>query len=107
MSVYFLSMMLLSAGSFIHSRCEAPEMRPDSAGADMTWRWVARAALVMWIALIIWGFRELHWSQPLAGIMASLGVNALVAMRGPMRTWPGLSLMLCATGLVAGSTVFF
>ena len=32
---------------------------------------------------------------------------ALVATRGPMRTWPGLSLMLCATGLVAGSTVFF
>jgi len=103
MLTYFVGMALLSAGSFIHSRCAAPEMRPASAGADIVWRWTARAALFMWIALIVWGFARLHWSQPVAAVMLSLGANGLIAMRGPMRTWPGISLIFCAAGLLSGA----
>jgi len=100
--MYLLAMMLLSGGSFIRSRCAAPEMRPSSPAGDMFWTWLARAALLAWLALIAWGFLRFHWSQPLAAVFASLAVNALIAMRGPMRTWPGLSMMFCVAGLLAG-----
>lgn len=103
MSTYFMAMMLLSAGSFIRSRSAAPEMRPASSASDMVWGMAARAAFVMWLALIIWGFVTYHWSQPVSAVMVSLVVNALIAMRGPMRTWPGLSLMFCVAGLMSGA----
>jgi hypothetical protein len=106
MSTYFMAMMLLSAGSFIRTRSAAPEMRPASAAGDMAWGLAARAAFLMWLALIVWGFMTYHWSQPVAAVMASLATNALIAMRGPMRTWPGLSLMFCVAGLLSGAVVF-
>lgn len=106
MLTYFVGMMLLSAGSFIHSRSEAPEMRPASAGGDLLWRWTAKAAFAAWLALIVWGFMHFHWSQPIAGVMASLGVNGLIAQRGPMRTWPGVSLIFCTAGLLSAVAVF-
>lgn len=106
MSTYFLAMMLLSGGSFIRDRSAAPEMRPASYASDLVWTWVARAAFWMWIALMVWGFVHYHWSQPVAAIMMSLAVNALIAMRGPMRSWPGLSLLFCAAGLMSGTVVF-
>ena len=106
MFIYIVAMVMLSIGSFIHTRSAAPEMRPASAGGDMLWRWTARAAFAAWLGLIAWGFMELHWSQPVAGVLASLGANGLVAQRGPMRTWPGVSLILCAAGLLATVAVF-
>lgn len=106
MSTYFMAMVLLSAGSFIRTRSVAPEMRPASSASDMVWGMVARAAFYMWLALIIWGFTSYHWSQPVAAVMASLAINALIAMRGPMRTWPGLSLMFCVAGLLSGTAAF-
>ena len=105
MLTYFVAMVLLSAGSFIHSRSEAPEMRPASAGGDMLWRWTAKASLVAWVVLIVWGFVHYHWSQPLAAVLASLGANGLIAQRGPMRTWPGVSLIFCAAGLLSAIAV--
>ena len=105
MLTYFVAMVLLSAGSFIHSRSEAPEMRPASAGGDMLWRWTAKASLAAWVALIVWGFVHYHWSQPLAAVLASLGANGLIAQRGPMRTWPGVSLIFCAAGLLSAVAV--
>jgi hypothetical protein len=81
-------------------------MRPASAAADLIWDLAARAAFAMWIALIVWGFVTYHWSQPVAAILASLGANGLIATRGPMRTWPGISLTFCAAGLLAGTAVF-
>ncbi len=72
----------------------------------MVWGLAARASFWMWLALIVWGFVTYHWSQPVAAVMASLAINALIAMRGPMRTWPGLSLMFCAAGLLSGTAVF-
>lgn len=106
MPTYLIAMMLLSAGSFIRTRSEAPEMRPASAAADMVWGWMARASFFMWLALIAWGFWQLHWSQPVSAVLASLGINALIAMRGPMRTWPGLSMMFCGAGLASGAVTF-
>ena len=106
MSTYLIAMMMLSAGSFIRTRSEAPEMRPASAAADMVWGWMARASFWMWLALIAWGAWYLHWSQPVAAVLASLGVNALIATRGPMRTWPGLSMMFCGAGLASGAVTF-
>ncbi|MBR0683475.1 multidrug DMT transporter permease [Roseomonas eburnea] len=103
MSTYFLAMMLLSAGSFIRTRSAAPEMRPASAASDMVWGWAATASFWMWLGLIVWGFLTLHWSQPLAAVMASLAVNAVIGIRGPMRTWPGLSMMFCIAGLLSGA----
>jgi len=105
MLTYFVGMVLLSAGSFIHSRSAAPEMRPASAAADILWTWTARAAFAAWLCLILWGFLHLHWSQPVAGIMASLGANGLIAQRGPMRSWPGVSLIFCAAGLLSAAAV--
>lgn len=105
MSTYFLAMLLLSAGSFIRTRSSAPEMRPASAASDMVWSLAARAAFFMWLALIVWGFLNYHWSQPVAAVLVSLAINALIAMRGPMRTWPGLSLMFCVAGLLSGAVV--
>lgn len=106
MPTYFLAMLLLSAGSFIRTRSAAPEMRPASAASDMVWGLAARAAFWMWLALIVWGFLRYHWSQPMAAVLVSLAINALIAMRGPMRTWPGLSLTFCAAGLMSGAVVF-
>ncbi len=103
MSTYFLAMMLLSGGSFIRTRSGAPEMRPASAISDMVWGLVARAAFWMWLGLIVWGFMHYHWSQPVAAVMVSLVANALIALRGPMRTWPGLSLLFCVAGLLSGT----
>ncbi|MBR0650762.1 multidrug DMT transporter permease [Roseomonas terrae] len=103
---YFMAMLMLSVGSFIRTRSAAPEMRPASAASDLIWGLVARAAFFMWLALIVWGFMTYHWSQPVAGVMLSLAANALIAMRGPMRTWPGLSLLFSVAGLMAGTVVF-
>jgi len=101
MSHYFIAMIMLSAGSFIHSRSTAPEMRPASAAADIAWGWLARAAFIAWIVLLVWGIVQLHWSQPLAGLMGSLGANALLGHLGPLPAWPRISAIFCTGGLIA------
>jgi hypothetical protein len=105
MSSYFMAMMLLSAGSFIRTKSAAPEMRPASAASDLVWTILAKAALWSWMGLIVWGFYTYHWSQPVAAVLASLAVNALIALRGPQRTWPGLSILFCAVGLLTAVVV--
>jgi len=105
MSTYFMAMMLLSGGSFIRTKSGAPEMRPASAASDMVWGLLAKAAFWMWLGLIVYGFLYFHWSQPVAAVLASLAVNVLIAMRGPQRTWPGLSILFCAVGLAAATVV--
>ncbi|CAH0219489.1 multidrug DMT transporter permease [Roseomonas sp. CECT 9278] len=105
MSTYFMAMMLLSGGSFIRTKSNAPEMRPASAASDMVWGLLAKAALWSWLGLIVYGFYRFHWSQPVAAVLASLAVNALIAIRGPRRTWPMLSYLFCAVGLAAAAVV--
>jgi hypothetical protein len=107
MLTYFAAVVLLSAGSFIHTRSAAPEMRPASAGGDILWRWLARAAFAAWLGLLVWGFVHYHWSQPVAALLASLAANGLIAQRGPMRTWPGVSMIFCLAGLLSAFAVLF
>ena len=104
-TLYYAAMVLLSIGAFIHSKSPAPEMRPASEAASEAWRWLARATLVAWVALIVWGFRELHWSQPVAAVMVSLVGNGVIAMRGPRNAWPMLSMLFCALGLAAAAII--
>ena len=106
MTLYYAAMVLLSIGAFIHSKSPAPEMRPASEAASTFWFWLARATLVAWIALIVWGFRELHWSQPVAAVMMSLVGNGVIAMRGPRNAWPMLSMLFCMLGLAAAAIIF-
>lgn len=98
-------MVLLSIGAFIHSKSPAPEMRPASPVASKFWHWLSRAALITWIGLIVWGFRELHWSQPVAAVMVSLVGNGVIAMRGPRNAWPMLSMLFCLLGLAAAAII--
>ena len=105
MTLYYAAMVLLSIGAFIHSKSPAPEMRPASEAASEAWRWLARATLISWLALIVWGFRELHWSQPIAAVMLSLAGNGVIAMRGPRNAWPMLSMLFCALGLAAAAII--
>ncbi len=104
-TLYYAAMVLLSIGAFIHSKSPAPEMRPASEAASEFWRWLARATLIAWVALIVWGFRELHWSQPVAATMVSLAANGVIAMRGPRDAWPMLSMLFCALGLAAAAII--
>ena len=105
-TLYYAAMVLLSIGAFIHSKSPAPEMRPASEAASTFWLWLSRAAFITWIALIVWGFRELHWSQPLAAVMVSLVGNAVIAMRGPRDAWPMLSMVFSVLGLAAAAIIF-
>jgi hypothetical protein len=100
-------MVLLSIGAFIHSKSGAPEMRPASQAASVFWHWLARAAFIAWIALIVWGFRELHWSQPVSAAMLSIAGNGVIAMRGPRNAWPMLSMLFCGLGLAATAIILF
>ncbi len=106
-TLYYTAMVLLSIGAFIQSKSPAPEMRPASEAASTFWVWLSRAALVTWIGLIVWGFRELHWSQPVAAVMVSLVGNAVIAMRGPRDAWPMLSMLFCLLGLAAAAIILF
>ncbi len=103
MTSYLVALILLSGGAFIHNKSAAPEMRPADIRSDRAWRWLGKAAFLFWVFLLIWGFWALHWSQPLAGLMVSLGFNGFIAMRGPRPTWPLLSMLFCGAGLLVGA----
>lgn len=103
MTVYLLALILLSGGAFIHTKSAVPEMRPADRSADLAWRWLGKASFWAWLFLLGWGVWALHWSQPLAGLLASLAVNAFIAMRGPRPAWPLLSMLFCSAGLLAGA----
>ena len=106
-TLYYAAMVLLSIGAFIQSKSGAAEMRPASEAASVFWHWLARATFITWIALIVWGFRELHWSQPVAAVMVSLVGNAVIAMRGPRNAWPLLSMVFSGLGLAAAAIILF
>lgn len=107
MSLYFMAMLLLSAAAFIHSRATEPELRPESPMTDAVWRIISHACLAAWLALIVWGALRLHWTQPLSGVIGSLGVNAIIMRVRPMPIWPGLSMLLGAAGFAAASRAVF
>lgn len=99
MDIYFVTVVVLSVGAFIHSRCSVPELRPASEASSMAWRYLARLAFLAWLGMLAWGLWAKPWTLPLAAVMGSLAANALIASRGPRPFWPGLSMLFCAAGL--------
>ncbi len=105
MDVYFLALLLLSAGAFIEARCSTPALRPEDDAADRAFRLLGRCAFGVWLAMLAWGFWQLNWWQPVAGAVGSLAANALVLQWGARPYWPGASMGLCLAGLFAASWV--
>lgn len=99
MDPYFLGVMLLSAGSFIHTKSDVPELRPTDEQVDRAWRWLSRAALAAWLLMLVWGLVHLAMWEPAAAFVASLTVNAFLVLRGPQRAWPALSVACSVAGL--------
>jgi hypothetical protein len=99
MQVYSIALVVLSLAGVIEARCSTPGLRPDAAAADRAFRILGRAAFAFWLVLLGWGVLNLHWTQPLAGLILSLGANALLVQGGARPYWPGLSMGLALVGL--------
>ncbi|MBE9605345.1 multidrug DMT transporter permease [Acetobacteraceae bacterium H6797] len=99
MDIYFVTVVVLSVGAFIHSRCSIPELRPSNEAASTAWKYLAKLAFIAWLGMLVWGVMEKPWTSPLAAVMGSLAANALIASRGPRPFWPGLSMLFCVIGV--------
>lgn len=98
MQVYIAALILLSLAGVIEARCSTPGLRPSAAVADRVFHFMGRAAFGFWLFLLGWGFWKLPWSQPVAGLVLSLGANALLVRGGARPYWPGLSMGLALLG---------
>ena len=98
MQAYILALMALSLAGVIEARCSTPGLRPESAVADNVFNILGRAAFGFWLVLLAWGFWKMHWTQPVAGIVLSLGANWLLVQQGARPYWPGLSMGLALVG---------
>jgi hypothetical protein len=107
MRFYFPALLALAVAAMIEARCDQPGLRPASRLGDRMFRLLGRGAFLLWLALLAWGFWRLSWWVPLAGLVGSLAVNALVLQAGVMRSWPGLSQALAIAGLAMAVVVFF
>jgi hypothetical protein len=105
MRFYFPALVALAVAAMIEARCDQPGLRPASRLGDRLFRVLGRGAFLAWLALLAWGFWQLRWWVPLAGLVGSLAMNALVLRAGPMRSWPGLSLVLAIAGLAMALAV--
>ncbi len=99
MRIYFAALLLLSAGAVIEARCSIPELRPENFYASRAFKIFGRTAFAFWLVLLAYGFWKLPWWQPVAGIMGSLALNAMVVNAGPKTWWPGISMGLSLVGL--------
>ena len=105
MQLYFVALLVLSAGAVIEARCSTPGLRPDNFYADRAFKIFGRTAFAFWLILLAYGFWKLPWWQPLAGILGSLALNALVVGAGPNPWWPGISMGLSLVGLYMTAVV--
>lgn len=99
MQVYFVALLALSLAGVIEARCSTPGLRPAAPAADRAFRILGRAAFGFWLVLLAWGALNLHWTQPVAGLLGSLAANALLVSGGARPWWPGLSMGLSLAGL--------
>ncbi|TCZ59767.1 hypothetical protein [Roseicella aquatilis] len=106
MQVYIAALIILSLAGVIEARCSTPGLRPEAAVADRVFHFFGRAAFGFWLLLLAWGVWRLHWSQPVAGLILSLGANALLVRGGARPYWPGLSMGLALVGLFLATVVF-
>ena len=105
MQLYFVALLVLSAAAVIEARCSTPGLRPAAPAADRAFRILGRSAFAFWLVLLGWGFLTLPWWQPLAGIIASLALNALIVQGGARPAWPGVSMGLALAGLFLTAVV--
>jgi hypothetical protein len=99
MSAALLAALLLSVSAYIHTSSADPRMRPANGMADLGWRGLAFAALVIWGALIARLFYTQHWANGLAALLGSFALNWYIGHRGPRPAWPGLSMLFGLVGL--------
>ena len=99
MQLYFIALVLLALAGVIEARCSTPGLRPEAAAADRAFKIFGRSAFAFWLVLLAWGFWKLHWTQPVAGLVASLAANALLVQSGARPYWPGLAMVLAVGGL--------
>lgn len=102
-----MALVALAVAGMIESRSSTPGLRPDYEPADRAFRWLGRSAFAMWLGLLGYGFWQLAWWQPLAGLVGSLAANALVLQYGARPYWPGVSMGLALLGLGLASKIFF
>jgi len=107
MDPYFLALLCLAVAGMIEARCSTPGLRPEHEPADRAFRFLGRSAFGMWLALLVFGFWQLPWWQPVAGLVGSLAANALVLQFGARPYWPGMSMGLALLGMGLASKVFF
>ncbi|MCB4822067.1 multidrug DMT transporter permease [Roseicella aerolata] len=100
MQAYFAALIALSLAGVIEARSTTPGLRPEAPAADRAFRILGRTAFAFWLVLLAWGFWELHWTQPVSGLILSLGANALLVQAGARPSWPGISMGLSLLGLV-------
>jgi hypothetical protein len=105
MQAYILALMALSLAGVIEARCSTPGLRPEAAVADNVFHILGRAAFGFWLVLLAWGFWTLPWTQPVAGLVASLAANALLVQSGARPYWPGLAMALSLVGLYLTAVV--
>ncbi len=99
MQAYFIALIMLSLAGVIEARSTTPGLRPSAPAADRAFRILGRSAFAFWLVLLAWGAWKLHWSQPVAGLVASLAANALLVQAGARPYWPGLGMALAVLGL--------
>lgn len=105
MRFYFPALLALAVAALIEARSSDPGMRPASRLGDRLFLVLGRGAFMLWLALLAWGFWRLNWWVPLAGLVGSLAINALVLRAGVMRSWPALSEALAIAGATMASVV--
>ena len=105
MQVWFAALLILSAAGVIEARCSTPGLRPEAPAADRAFRILGRSAFAFWLVLLGWGFLNLPWWQPVAGIAGSLALNAPIVQGGVQTFWPGLSMGLSLVGLFLTAVV--
>ncbi|MBL6458606.1 hypothetical protein JMJ55_25025 [Belnapia sp. T6] len=105
MSVYFIALTCLSLAGVIEARCSTPGLRPRAAAASNAFHIFGRSAFAFWLVLLGWGFWTMHWTQPVAGLVASLAANALLVQSGARPYWPGLGMGLSLVGLFLTAVV--
>lgn len=103
-----MALCILAVAAVIETRSSTPGLRPSYRPAERAFFYLGRGAFAVWLLLLGWGFWALPWWQPVAGIMGSLAVNALVVHYGARPHWPGASMGLALLGFcLAGLVVFY
>ena len=103
MSLYFITLVVLSVAAVIEARCATPALRPAAESADRGFHILGRTAFAFWLVLLAWGVWKLPWQQPVAALVGSLAANALVVGAGARPYWPGFSMGLALVGLLLTS----